>query len=108
MGRYRIEWTPFALQCLDDIYFYILNQAKSATPADKFIRKITERTDILASHPFVGQVEPYLAAADRERRYLVVGSYKVIYSIQADIVLITDVFHTKLNPDKLTERDHND
>ena len=90
MARYKVEWSPFASQCLSEIYFYISNREKSEVPADKFIRKVIERTDLLATHPYIGQAEPYFEARKKERRYL------------------SDVFHTKLNPDKLNERDAED
>ncbi len=108
MARYKVEWTPFASQCLSEIYFYISNREKSEVPADKFIRKLVERTDQLTTHPFTGQAEPHFDSAKKERRYLVEGNYKIISRIEKDTVVITDIFHTKLNPHKLTKRDVDD
>ncbi len=40
MALYQIKRSPFASQCLSEIHAYISNEAKSAVPADKFIRQI--------------------------------------------------------------------
>jgi len=104
MPRYKIRWTPFASKCLQEIHSYITSEAKSETPADKFILKLIERTDALKMYPYIGQGEPMLEAIGQSSRYLVEGNYKIIYQIEKDEVIITDVFHTKQNPIKLTKR----
>ncbi len=104
MPRYKIRWIPFALKSLQEIHSYISFEAKSETPADKFILKLIYRTDALEIHPYIGQAEPMLEAIGQASRYLVESNYKIIYQVEESEVIITDVFHTKQNPIKLTKR----
>ena len=108
MPKYSVVWSKEAQERLDEIHFYISNTAKSDIPADKFILKLIDRTILLATFPFSGQAEPHFAVAGKERRYLVEGDYKIIYRIVEDKVIITDIFHTSLNPQRLTKRDKNE
>lgn len=105
MPKYKVVWSQEAQKRLDEIHSYISGIAKSDRPADKFILKLIDKTILLGTFPFAGQTEPHFQAAGKARRYLVEGDYKIIYRIEADKVIITDVFHTKQNPDKLTGRE---
>lgn len=51
MSAYKIQWTPFSLNCLDEIYEYISSKAKSSIPAKKVISNIIKRTDQLITQP---------------------------------------------------------
>ena len=104
MKRYTIFWTPFALARLDEIYDYISEEAKSTTPAKKLTEKIIERTSQLSDFPESGQAEGLLKAIGQQSRYLAEGNYKIIYQyeMQKNLIIITDVFHTKQNPKKLS------
>lgn len=104
MKRYKIEWSPFALKCVNEIYFYISDKAKSDLPAENFIARLFERVEILETRPYVGQSEPHLEESGIDGRYLVEGDYKIIYRIEEDKISILDVFHTKQNPSKITRR----
>lgn len=104
MNTFSIHWTPFALECLDEIFEYIRHEAKSITPAQKFIQKILERTDQLKRFPLSGAKEPFLVKSGQESRYLVISDYKIIYQVENKKVIITDVFHTKQNPEKIKRK----
>jgi plasmid stabilization system protein ParE len=104
MPRYKLEWSVFALQSLNEIHYYIASREKSNTPADKFIQKIFEKTDLLVFNPFIGQSESALEEIGQTSRYLVEGSYKIIYQIEDKVVTITDIFHTKQDPRKIVKR----
>jgi toxin ParE1/3/4 len=104
MNSFSIHWTPFALECLDEIFEYIRHEAKSIIPAQKLIQKIFESTDQLKHFPFSGAKEPLLIETGQESRYLVINNYKIIYQVENKNVIITDVFHTKQNPEKIKNR----
>jgi|SRR6185436_18941750 len=104
MNDFSIHWTPFALERLDEIFEYIKHEAKSITPAQKFIQKILERSDQLKRFPLSGAKEPLLIETGQESRYLVISDFKIIYQIENKDVIITDVFHTKQNPEKLKRK----
>lgn len=67
----EVKWTPFALQCLDEIYDYIVFIEKFTSPAQKLIDKVFKKTDQLSELPELGQSEPLLVEIGQDSRYLV-------------------------------------
>ena len=106
MKGIKVYWTPFALSCLTQIHRYIAEEAKSPATALKFAAKIISRTDQLEFFPESGQKEILLQEIGQDSRYLVVNSYKIIYEYHAkeNLVIITDIFHTKQNPKKVIKK----
>lgn len=104
MSAYKIQWTPFSLTCLDEIFDYIRSKAKSSAPAKKVVSNIIKRTEQLQSHPLSGNTELLLIETGQGSRYIVEGNYKIIYQIEDNNVIITDVFHVKQNPKKVLKR----
>lgn len=102
MKQYEITWTPFALKCLQNIYNFILNASFSESLATRQIQRLIIRTDQLSDQPKSGKLEELLR--HQGSRYLVEGSYKIIYQIMDHRVIITDVFHVKQNPKKIAKR----
>ncbi|PIY03293.1 MAG: type II toxin-antitoxin system RelE/ParE family toxin [Bacteroidetes bacterium CG_4_10_14_3_um_filter_31_20] len=107
MKTIKIFWTPFALSRIDEIFDYIADQARSAAPANKLVSRIMKRTDQLIRFPESGQKEMLLQEIGQNSRYLLIGNYKIIYEYHKNenIIIITDVFHTRQNPKKLTLTD---
>lgn len=101
--RISIQWTPFALRCLDEIHDYIQYKEKAIEPADRLINALFERVDQLVDFPESGQEEPFLEEIGQKSRYLVEFNYKIIYEFDQEHskIIITDVFHTSQNPDKM-------
>ena len=99
-----VQWTPFALSCLDEIYDYIAYKEKSNGPAFKLVSTIFEKVDQLKSFPVSGQSESLLQAIGQDSRYLIVASYKIIYEYHPinKTVIITDIFHISQQPGKIT------
>ncbi len=99
-----IQWTPFALSCLDEIYDYVAYKEKSNDPAFKLVNTIFEKVDQLKTFPESGQTEPLLKAIGQDSRYLIVASYKIIYEYHPihKTVIVTDIFHTRQQPGKIT------
>ena len=98
-----IIWTEFAAKELDNIFDYILNESKSFETAAKLVDIIFARTEQLRQMPLSGQEETYLK--DFSVRYIVVGNYKIHYKYYDDKIIITDVFHTKRNPDNMKNQE---
>ncbi len=98
MKEARIEWTAFALSELDSIYEYLAGEA-STDQAFQLIRDIFQRTSQLSRFPESGQEEELLK--EQGSRYLVEGTYKIIYQLAGEKVIITDVFHTSRNPEEM-------
>lgn len=86
---HRVTWSRRALQDLESIAAHIA--ADSPAYATIFVRKIVNQTRVLASFPRVGRKVPEF---DREdTRELIVQSYRVIYRIQGEEVVVATVIH---------------
>jgi plasmid stabilization system protein ParE len=63
--------------------------------------KIIKSTSQLAQQPQMGTVEQLLKHKKSEYRYLLAFSYKIIYRVDKDKVVVSRIFHTARNPEKL-------
>ena len=99
---YTIIWSYFAEDQLDQIFAFY---EKETTPriAKKLLKRLINAPNILVEDPFIGQIEELLKRREVDYRYLVVGNYKLIYSVQElhKFIKILDVFDTRQNPPKL-------
>jgi toxin ParE1/3/4 len=85
----QVRWTVTARAQLDAAADYIATDSPSA--ADAFVRRIDESVARLASFPRMGKL--IAETSDRERRELIVGRYRVVYSLSDDVVRILRVRH---------------
>lgn len=101
--KYKIIWSEFSEQQIDDIFCYYEKKSKSSTVALKIVTKILEAPDILIDNPRIGQKEILLKNREIQYHYLLESNYKIIYSIDDTgyLIKITDVFDTRQNPDKI-------
>ena len=88
---HRIVWSRRAAQDLDSITDYIA--ADSPAYAGVVLKNIVNQTRILARFPQAGRKVPEFD--DENIRELVVYSYRIIYRLQQDEVLIVAVIHGK-------------
>ncbi|MBM2817086.1 MAG: ParE toxin of type toxin-antitoxin system, parDE [Ignavibacteria bacterium] len=95
----RIKWTTTAAKELDKIYSYIAIESQSKQTASDFINTIFKRTEQLELMPLSGQIENNIN--NFEVRYIIEGNYKIHYKYQKEMIIITDIFHTKRNPRKI-------
>ena len=88
---HRVTWSRRALQDLEAIADYIA--ADSRTYAGIVIKKIVSQTKMLAQFPRAGhKVREF---DDEDVRELLVYSYRIIYRLNPDEVLIAAVIHGK-------------
>jgi toxin ParE1/3/4 len=88
---HRIVWSSRAAQDLNSIIDYIA--ADSPAYAGIVLKKIVNQTRILARFPQAGRKVPEFD--DESLRELVVYSYRIIYRLQEDEVLIASAIHGK-------------
>jgi|LakMenE18May11ns_1017448.scaffolds.fasta_scaffold9925242_4 toxin ParE1/3/4 len=104
MKKLKINWTFFALKCLNEISEYIIDQSGSEITANNYVNKLIDRVEQLQNFPNSGQEEELLAHLNKNSRYLVEGNYKIIYQHLNDKITVTDIFHVKQNPIKINKR----
>lgn len=98
MGRLKVIWTNRAKEQLKTIY----NQYKTITPQgaknvkDDILK--TAKELVFAKQYQQDEIEP-------EFRRIIVRHYKLIYSIENDIISILRIFDTRKNPQsQITEK----
>ncbi len=99
----EVIWTKLATGQFERAVKYI--QIEQGTFYATIVsNKILEATRSLEKFPEMGQVEPLLKHKKSEYRYLVVWSYKIIYKVALNKVVVSRVFHTSQNPSKIFKR----
>ena len=94
-----IKWYIEAAGDLDKIYdFYVKKNPRAAA---MLYNKILEDVEILKTQPYVAAVEQTLIDYPEGYRSLVVETYKVVYFIKDDLVLIVQIFDCRQNFIKL-------
>jgi toxin ParE1/3/4 len=88
---YRVAWSKRALSDVEAIASYIA--ADSSSYASTVVRKILAVTRTLSSFPLVGRTVPEFD--DQNLRELFVYSYRLIYRVDQDKVVIAAVIHGK-------------
>lgn len=88
---HRIDWSRRALSDLEGIAEHIA--VDSPTYASNVVKKILSQTRLLAQFPRAGRKVPEFD--DENVRELIVYSYRVIYRLQENEVVIAAVIHGK-------------
>jgi toxin ParE1/3/4 len=83
--------SPRAELDLDDIWFYVAKESGSIEIANRLINSITDRFVLLASLPYMGRCRD--EDFGHGCRSFAVGEYVIVYSVEADDVLILRVVH---------------
>ncbi|MFY0607286.1 MAG: type II toxin-antitoxin system RelE/ParE family toxin [Cyclobacteriaceae bacterium] len=96
----KVIWTIRAFNQLERNIKYIRDE-QGVSYAEIVLNKILSSTTLLEETPKMGKIEPLLEHKKSEYRFLIVWSYKIIYRLAKDKVVISRVFHTSRNPNKL-------
>lgn len=94
----RLRWTPSAERDVEAAFRWL--KTRNPRAARAFVTQVLIAIERLPVHPELGAVEPALEPAGRYRA-LVVGSYKVIYRLEQDLVLILRVWDARRDPEAL-------
>lgn len=84
-----IEWSDFALEDLEDIKHYIAKD--SPYYAREFIERIFSASERLIDFPLSGRQVP--EAEDSQIREVIVQSYRAMYRVESDRILMLAVVH---------------
>jgi toxin ParE1/3/4 len=99
----QVIWTKLATEQFERAVKYIQSE-QGTYYASIVLNKILEAVKNLESYPEMGPVEPLLIHKKSEYRYLVVWSYKIIYRLGKNKVVVSRVFHTSQKPTKIFKR----
>jgi toxin ParE1/3/4 len=61
--------------------------------------KILDKADTILSNIYMAQKEEFLEHLQLSHR--IISNYKIVYTIKTDHILITDIFDTRQDPDKI-------
>jgi toxin ParE1/3/4 len=104
--KYKIIWSKFSEQQIDDIFEFYEQKSKSYDVALRVVTKIILAPDILIENPRIGQKEILLENREIEYRYLIETNWKIIYSIDDEnkAVKVADVFDCRQEPEKIEKK----
>ena len=74
----KIIWTRSSLRDLQQIHEYISEDSKFY--ADRFVKRLVTRVDILEDFPLTGRMIPEME--DETLRELIEGNYRIFYKIE--------------------------
>jgi plasmid stabilization system protein ParE len=100
-----IQWTTTARQQLKHLFGYY-QAAANKQVARRIVGDIEQSTDLLATFPLMGAVEPALEGLPSPfRSWVVERRFKVVYYIDEahQKVVIATVFDCRQNPEKLKD-----
>jgi plasmid stabilization system protein ParE len=85
----KLEWTEPSLLDMENLRDYIAKDSEYY--AARFIARIIDASETLQQLPLIGRVVP--EAEDETIRELLFQSYRIMYRVEADRVLILTVIH---------------
>jgi plasmid stabilization system protein ParE len=98
--HYRVIWDDEAKASLRSIYNYI-KKRESIEQAKKVRDGIRDLAKGLGFIPHKYTEDPFLKDEPGDNRFKVIWSYKIVYEVTNEEVIILDVFHTSRNPQDL-------
>ena len=94
-----IRWDKEAKDNLDAIYDYIAED--SVLAARKVKKELVNIARSLNDFPEKFSIEEYLADVPGNYRSVSKWSYKIIYEVTDECIIIADIFHTSQHPSKI-------
>jgi len=95
-----VEWSPEASEDLESIVEYIARDSEFYARA--VVSKILEASRNLIDFPFIGRVVP--ETGDERIRERFIYSYRLVYRIEENRILVVAVIHGKRLFDSIAER----
>ena len=96
-GKLKIIWDDEAKVALRSIYDYI-KYRESVGVATRIRNEIVRQIKALGRFPKKFAKEPHLMNAPGDFRFKVIWSYKIIYEVTLEYILVLDIFHTSRDP----------
>lgn len=87
---HRLAWSPEAIEDIEAIASHI--ERDSLWYARAVVAKIVETAEAIPDHPELGRIVPEIG--DRSIRERFVYSYRIIYRIEQERILVATVVHS--------------
>ncbi len=88
----KVKWTPQALRDVESISEYISRD--SVFYAERYVRRIIERTRVLRKFPRAGRIVPEFN--DPTIREIIHGSHRIVYKLLEKYIDILAVHHSAI------------
>jgi len=98
--EYRVTWSPEAVEDLESIAEYI--ERDSSFYAQSVVSKILETSRNVKEFPLIGRVLPEIGDENIRERFIY--SYRLVYEIKQQRILIVAVIHGKRLLENIGER----
>ena len=98
--EYRVTWSPEAVEDLESIAEYI--ERDSSFYAQSVVSKILEASRNIKDFPFIGRVVPEIGDENIRERFIY--SYRLVYQIRQQRILVVAVIHGKRLLENIEER----
>ena len=98
--EYRVTWSPEAVEDLESIAEYIGRD--SSFYAQSVVSKILEASRNIEEFPLIGRVLPEIGDENIRERFIY--SYRLVYEIRQQRILIVAVIHGKRLLENIGER----
>ena len=90
--KFRVDITASAETDIESAYEYIAERNQSA--ATRWVNRIEKLIRRLERFPRAGEVIPEAEELGQEYRHKLFGSYRIIYRIAQDRVIVLRIFHS--------------
>lgn len=106
MKKRRVVWTIKAVESLNDYCHFIAQHSSSA--AKKVKTEIVQATRKLESNPELYQLDEFRSDESRNVRRFFKWSYKIVYELFENEVVILNIYHTAQNPSSMIQERKNE
>ena len=97
---HSLKWSPEAVEDLESIAEYIAKDSEFYAHA--VVNKILNIAREIPRHPLIGRVLPEMMKSKIRERF--VYSYRLVYKIQKDTILILAIIHGKRLLENISDR----
>lgn len=91
--KYKLLYSPEALDDLDEIWDYILSELGNAIAAENTVARIMNDIELLCDFPESGTPLQAISRFPTAYRSIVSGNYRVFYSIKKETVYIVRILY---------------
>ncbi len=98
MAKRSVIWTETAIKQRRDVLKYWTIRNGSTTYAEKLIKLVKERTQLISSNPFLGKATNHL-----DTREAAMGNFSIYYKVMQESVVITAFWDNRQDPERLLE-----